>query len=404
MPIKNTTEKWGSLAKTFHWSMAILVIGLLISGLIMVRMEFSPLQLQIYAIHKATGIIILTLIVLRIIWRLSSPRPRELPYKAWERYLSTTIHFFFYCALIGMPLSGWLMSSAANFPISLYGLINIPHLTEPNRDLEIWMKWIHAYLGYAVIAGVCLHIAGALKHHIIDRDITLQRILPGRASGLATCVIIGLISFLSVGQFLEPKEQGKMDTAAQIQDVSEADFAEQAEVPPTEIAEWDIIPERSQLSFTATQQGAPFQGEFGTFGGTIRFDADQLAWSYINVTVDTSDVVTGSPDRDQYITAPAWLAANKYEQARFKSNNIVEGTEGGYLARGELTIKGQTRALDLPFTVTFMRENGQDIAKANGSFTIKRLNYDVGEGQWSDTSTVGNQITVTIDLTAQKKK
>lgn len=406
------TRSWPAPYKVLHWTIGLLIIGLLGVGLYMTRMEFSPLQIQLYGLHKAVGITILGLVVVRIIWRSLITRPPELvSYKKWERVLATVIHTLLYAAMIGMPVSGWIISSATNFPVNVFGFFTLPPLVGPNEELAHRMEMVHEYLGYGLILAVGLHIAGALKHHVIDRDVTLLRMLPRTGSAMVIVMIVGFIGFLSAAQIAQsvitPVEQEPLVAKENSREFSAADedeFVNEAEVPPVEVAEWAILPQQSTLVFTATQQGAKFDGKFAGFDGRIRFDAEQLQWSLIDVTVDIGSVKTGSEERDQTMVAKDWLSAETYPVARFQSNQILEGTEGGYMARGLLTIKGVSQPVDLPFTVIFMEKDGKSIAKAQGEFTIQRLAFNVGEGEWGkDTKAVGDDVTVTIDLTAEKK-
>ena len=179
MCIKNTTESYGIVHKAFHWLMGLVIIGLIIAGLIMVRMDAAPLKFEIYGIHKATGIIILALFALRLLWKWFNPKPAPLDsHEAWEKLLARTIHIALYVLMAAMPLSGWLMSSAAGFPVDLYGLLTLPDLLDKNEDLATLFNQTHEIMGYALIAVIALHVAGAVKHHVIDKDSTLRRMLP----------------------------------------------------------------------------------------------------------------------------------------------------------------------------------------------------------------------------------
>lgn len=178
---RNTTEKYGAVAISFHWVIAILVIAMLAVGLIMTEMDPSPQMFKIYALHKSVGILVLTLAVLRVIWRLSNPHPSSLPtHKAWEKFLAKLVHVLLYAALFIMPLSGWIMSSAKGFPVNLFGIegLTLPDLVKPDKDTAELAGEIHEVAAYSLIAAIALHFGGAMKHHVIDRDGTLRRMLP----------------------------------------------------------------------------------------------------------------------------------------------------------------------------------------------------------------------------------
>ncbi len=184
---RNTAETYGLAARLLHGVVALVVIGLIGVGLYMSRLDPSPAAFKIYALHKAVGITVLALVALRLVWRFSNIHPLALPtHKKWEKLLASLIHWFFYTALILMPLSGWIMSSAKGFSVSVFGLFTLPDLVKPSEDLARFAADFHEILAYILIGAIGLHLAGALKHHIIDRDDTLRRmILPRRRKDTA---------------------------------------------------------------------------------------------------------------------------------------------------------------------------------------------------------------------------
>lgn len=178
--LKNTPESYGCVAKALHWVIGLLVVVLLGVGLYMTDLERSPIKFQLYGMHKAFGAVVLGLMLFRLLWRVAiSPAPGPVPtHAAWERRLSRAVHYAFYVALIAMPLSGWALSSAAGYPVSMFGLFSLPDLVGKNESLAEAMGEAHEILGNVLIALIILHVAGALKHHIVDKDGTLRRMLP----------------------------------------------------------------------------------------------------------------------------------------------------------------------------------------------------------------------------------
>lgn len=169
-------KQYDAVARSFHGVMAVMMIGLLAVGLYMEDLDPSPQKWQIYGIHKALGMIVLALVVLRILWRGTHRPPAPLgSWAAWEHRLAGLVHFLLYFGMILMPVSGYIMSSAGGHDISIFGLVNVPLLIEKNEDLGHTAKEIHELGGNALIAAIVLHFVGAMKHHIIDRDGTLRR-------------------------------------------------------------------------------------------------------------------------------------------------------------------------------------------------------------------------------------
>lgn len=179
MSVKNTRESYGSIAKSFHWLIAVIVIGMLAVGLYMDSMDASPLKFKLYGWHKSIGFILIWLVALRLAWRLYNVQPApHANHKPWERVLARIIHFLLYAGIILMPMSGWLMSSADSIPDPLVYGIDLPQIIEPNQDLKRLFGRIHYYTGWGLIGLIALHFSGAMKHHIIDKDSTLRRMLP----------------------------------------------------------------------------------------------------------------------------------------------------------------------------------------------------------------------------------
>jgi len=180
MPGRNTPQRWGWVAQFLHWSIALLIIGLVIVGLTMDELPNSPDKVKLYALHKSTGLTVLVLVLLRLIWRLVDPRP---PYPAtmpaWQKKVSNLSHGLLYVLMLSQPLSGWLYNSASNFPLQWFRLFKVPALSGPDPELKSLALAIHEIGFYVLGVLFALHVAAALKHHFVDRDATLARMTPG---------------------------------------------------------------------------------------------------------------------------------------------------------------------------------------------------------------------------------
>jgi cytochrome b561 len=180
MGARNTPQQWGWVAKTLHWATALAVIGLVIVGLLMDDMPNSPAKVKVFALHKSVGLTVLAIVVLRLLWRLVDRRP---PYPAtmpgWQRVLSEISHALLYVLLFTQTLSGWLYNSASNFALRWFNLFSVPALSGPDKQLKHLANEIHE-TGWIILALLmAIHVAAAIKHHFIDRDITLARMVPG---------------------------------------------------------------------------------------------------------------------------------------------------------------------------------------------------------------------------------
>jgi cytochrome b561 len=177
--LRNTQETYGWLSKVLHWLMACMILGLLAVGIIMSDMPASPQKYELYGLHKAFGIIVLSLVCFRILWRSinrSPTLPATMP--AWQRHASHLVHVALYGAMIGMPLSGWLMSSSFGYPTSVFGLVELPHLVDKNPDRGKLLAEIHETGMILLFVLLGAHIGAALKHHFIDKDGIFKRMLP----------------------------------------------------------------------------------------------------------------------------------------------------------------------------------------------------------------------------------
>ena len=178
--IRDSRTQWGIVSQSLHWLTAVLIVVMVVLGLIMVDLPLGVRKLELYALHKSVGVVILALTALRLAWRLSGTRPVLLgPSRPYERVLARGVHVSFYIVLLAMPLSGWLMSSAANFSVNVFGLFTLPDLVAPDKRLEETFHAAHYWLSWVLIALLALHVAGALKHHFFLRNDTLRRMIPG---------------------------------------------------------------------------------------------------------------------------------------------------------------------------------------------------------------------------------
>jgi cytochrome b561 len=170
-----TAPRYTVPAIALHWLLALMILGSLAVGLYMTGLPFSPTRLKLYNWHKWAGITILLLSALRLLWRLTHRPPVGLPMPAWQQRAAQAAHAALYLLFFAVPLAGWAYSSAAGFPVVLFGVLPLPDFVPADKELSLLLKPLHQWLAYALAATVAAHIAGALKHHFIDRDDLLLR-------------------------------------------------------------------------------------------------------------------------------------------------------------------------------------------------------------------------------------
>lgn len=160
------------------------------------------------------------------------------------------------------------------------------------------------------------------------------------------------------------------------------------------LADQKLVPAQSEIQFVSKQMGVPVEGRFKKFDAQIAFDPAKLATSKIAFTVDTGSATLGVPESDAELPKAPWFNVPKFPQATFQSTGIKALGGGKFEVAGKLTIKGQTQDVVAPATLT---QSGATTT-ATGTFTLKRLAFKIGEGEWTDTSMVANDVQVKFKL------
>ncbi len=180
--IANTEDRFGAVAILLHWSMAILIIGLAALGLYMVTLPdvgFDTKKIVLILYHKEIGLSVLVLLPVRLAWRLTQILPQLVAHlPAWQQIAARFVHLCFYALMFALPVTGWLMSSAAGIPVSFFGLFTLPDFLAQDDYLFQRLIDVHKWLGYVLILFICVHVGAALLHHFVLKDDTLRRMLP----------------------------------------------------------------------------------------------------------------------------------------------------------------------------------------------------------------------------------
>ncbi len=179
MSLKNPEQHWGAVSQSLHWLIVLLLLAQGTVGLLMGDMARGPDKIAVYALHKSVGITLLALAVARLLWRLYAGRPAPVPgTPSWQERAASAMHAALYLLLFAVPISGWVMNSAAGFPLQWFGLFNLPSIAPHDRDLHELAESMHEWLFWALVALAAAHAAAALYHHLFQRDATLARMLP----------------------------------------------------------------------------------------------------------------------------------------------------------------------------------------------------------------------------------
>lgn len=173
-------SRYHPLARALHWVLALAIVGNFVLGVYMADLPFSPARLQYFSWHKWAGVLVLAFSVLRLLVRLLAPPPAlppaiEAAMPGWQKLAHHATHLGLYLSFFAVPLSGWAYSSAAGFPVVLFGLWPLPDFVPVSESLADGLKAAHGVAAFAMAALVGLHVAGALKHQFVDRDGLMSR-------------------------------------------------------------------------------------------------------------------------------------------------------------------------------------------------------------------------------------
>ncbi len=373
------TAHYSSLAKAFHWLTATLVITMICLGLYMTRANLDlGHKFQLYQLHKSLGITILLLTLIRIavrFFRPPPPLPAAMP--AWEKAAAHTTHVLLYTLLLAMTLSGWAVVSAASFavPTKLYGVLPWPHIPflealtpQEKKTLEPILKGTHQLCAWSLTGLIALHIAAALRHGIVLKDGVMSRMLPSFSRH-------GLLAAFALGSSFLCTLTG-----------------------PASAIEWDVRPEKSTLAFETNAGGQTVKGTFQRFKSEIRFDEDSLTDTEINITIDTASAVTGTAEIDNALPGAEFFNVAQFPNATFKARGAKEISDGKYEATGELTIRGVTKPVALPFSLDISQGEGL----ARGAITINRSDFGIGPKELAGGIPLDDEVTISFAIDAVK--
>jgi cytochrome b561 len=177
--LRNSREGWGLVSQLLHWLVALLILTQIPLGLAAVAWHLSPTKLSLFVWHKSVGMLVLVLVLWRLGWRTVNPTPalpQDMP--RWERLAARGSHLMLYVLMLALPVTGWVINSAANIPVKLFWLIPLPDIAAPGRRLQEIATTAHVALFIVLATLVALHVGAALRHHYLKHNDVLRRMLP----------------------------------------------------------------------------------------------------------------------------------------------------------------------------------------------------------------------------------
>lgn len=402
MPAANTRNSFGLIARTFHWLTALLILTAIPLGLIANGIEPGPdtiaTKTQLFSLHKTVGVAAFALGLARILWAITQPRPVALhPDRRMETLLADLVHWLLYLSLLIVPLSGWVHHAALDgFAPILWpfgqGLPFVPK----SDSVALTAGGLHWLFTKLLAVSILLHIAGALKHHLIDRDDTLRRMTRGTAA--PAVAQHGATPHRLAPLGLALAVYAAASSAALYASVPAPSPAPSAAPTPAPVAaitgNWQVT--AGSLGFGVQQMGAPVEGSFASWSAAITHD-DTIATGQtgtVIVEIDLASVSLGSVS-DQ-VKGPEFLDIAAHPKARFTADLIRDAN--GYNAVGTLALHGIERPLTLPFALTLTG----DTAEMTGEVSLDRRDFAIG-ASYGDESTVGFGVTVKVALTATRQ-
>ncbi|MEO0327263.1 MAG: YceI family protein [Pseudomonadota bacterium] len=412
--VLNTKERYGSIAQMLHWATAILILTLMPLGIYMHDLPISSSveisqKVWLYSLHKTLGMAALTIAVIRVFWAFFSEKPAALhPERKLETFAAGFIHWILYISIILVPVVGFVHHASSVGFAPIWGPFpdGMPFIPK-SVLLSQYTGLMHFVLAFSMGASVLLHIAGALKHAVLERDETLSRMIPFKSTTSATlrvlepshsntaiaAVMVFPLLFL-VGASVQFSNLGKL-SGNSVSVANAPKVAVQGSL--SDGSRWIVDHSQSSLGIEISQLGSPVKGEFGNWDASIVFDAENLSDARVNVSIDTNSLSLGG------VTTQAksadFLDVEKYPEAVFASEEFME-TESGYVAKGTLQLHGKKVPLDLPFTLDIQG----NLASMSAFIAINRMDYAVGAAGFADEASVTFDVKIMVELKASRSE
>lgn len=405
--------RYSLAAIILHWAIAALLAFQISVGWALE--DLGARGFALYQLHKSVGIAILALTLLRIGIRYWKPRPAKLE-GGWQGALASTVHGGLYAFMLGAPLTGWALVSTAKVkvPTLIFGIIPLPHLPLPASAHGL-AEGGHGLIAWIGIALILLHVAGALRHHLLMRDGLIWRMIPNRS----TALLIGLPALILLGFALgrvilpaaapvtaaaAPAAQEPEATAPEAAiNVTEPDNSAianetvaQEEEPIGPPPAWTVQP-GGRIGFAVGNDSQTISGSFAKWTAAIVMNPDLPETADIQVSIDMASASVGDAYQDGMLPGDEFFAVAAHPTATFNAKGAEKTGPNAYRASGRLSLKGVSK----PQTIRFTLSGDGATRKVNGTATIARAAFGVGNGDSS--GSLASNVTVTFAFTAKRK-
>jgi cytochrome b561/polyisoprenoid-binding protein YceI len=405
MSTRNTDRSFGWVTRSFHWLTALLILTAFPIGLIANDMDYSTAETlaqkaQLFSLHKTLGVAVFFVALARILWALSETHPAPLhPERRLETGLAEFVHWLLYVSLVVVPLSGWTEHSAVTGFAPIWWPFGqaLPFVPQSESVAHI-AGAVHWWFTKILAVTVILHVVGALKHAVIDRDGTMSRMILGRAAPdhpqTATRNMLPIVAAFAIYALGAAAAISTLPKDAP--PATEATAAAPANEPAQAATSGNWQVASGTLEISVKQMGADVKGDFANWTAEIAFEETPVDGKngHVKVVIDTTSLKLGSvtdqaKGKDFFDTAA-------FPQAIYEGDILPDAA--GFVVKGTLDLHGKQVPVDLPFT---LKIEG-DTATMEGSTNLARLDFDMGKS-YGDEKTIGFPVAVNVALTAKRK-
>ena len=410
MPLKNEKTAYGSISRTFHWTTFLLVATVFPLGKIANQAAHSiqaagasasaediSQTALLFSIHKTLGIAIFFIALTRIVWAASQPKPGLLNGDKFpEAILAETVHRLLYGSLVLVPLSGWIhhASTSGYAPIFWPFGQNLPFVPK-NEMLAELSGTLHNIFVFIFLGSIAAHVAGALKHHFIDRDTTLLRMFSGNSSGVPTSRQPGFATplILAISIWMATLgisyTAGVFSTVPMHQDnvhLNEVNLADDID------GNWDV--QDGEIKFSVKQFGINVDGSFENWSAKIHYsDIPDKSGRHGSVRVDVAIESLQMGSIATHALSSPYFNVLQYPTGIFEAEILTNGDN--LTASGLLTLKDMSAPVVMPIELDIIG----DYAVASGTLQVDRRNFGIGD---KNEDNVGAIVTVSFNLTAKR--
>lgn len=414
-------QRYSRIAIFLHWTIAALLAFQISVGSALENLGARGFAL--FQLHKSIGISILLLTLVRIVVRYGKPRPPSVE-RGWQGALAKAVHAGLYIFMLGAPMTGWALVSTARVkvPTLIFGVVPLPHLPLPMSAHEL-AEGGHSLLAWTGILLFLLHVAGALRHHLLLRDGLLWRMMPARSPALLLLLPALILVGFGMGRLIlpvalprapavaavvaaaaapnaqetaektEPAEPApaNVSDAAAAAEGDNAAVARQAAGPPPS---WSVQP-GGRIGFSVGNEGQTINGSFSRWTAAIVMDPDRPESADIRVEIDLASASVGDSYQDGMLAGDEFFGVAAHARAIFTARGAEKTGASAYRASGTLTLKGVAK----PQTIRFTLSGTGKARQVSGSATVARGAFGVGNGE--SAAGLDPQVAITFGFSAR---